>query len=84
MLRIHRVSLPRPAQNKLVKKQNRANQKLATGLLQVGKEWDSARKTSVFKTILRVLKSMAGNRERCMYCLDSHGTDIEHFWPKTP
>jgi uncharacterized protein (TIGR02646 family) len=25
-----------------------------------------------------------GDRERCMYCLDSHGTDIEHFWPKTP
>jgi uncharacterized protein (TIGR02646 family) len=19
-----------------------------------------------------------------MYCVDSHGTDIEHFWPKTP
>lgn len=19
-----------------------------------------------------------------MYCLDSHGTDIEHYWPKTP
>jgi hypothetical protein len=19
-----------------------------------------------------------------MYCLDSHATDIEHFWPKTP
>lgn len=27
---------------------------------------------------------MAGDRERCMYCLDSHGTDIEHFWPKSP
>jgi uncharacterized protein (TIGR02646 family) len=27
---------------------------------------------------------MMGERERCMYCLDSHGTDIEHFWPKTP
>jgi len=25
-----------------------------------------------------------GERERCMYCLDSHGTDIEHFWPKAP
>jgi uncharacterized protein (TIGR02646 family) len=27
---------------------------------------------------------MAGERERCMYCGDSHGTDIEHFWPKAP
>lgn len=84
MLRIRRVDLPKPAQNTLEKRQNRANQKHATRTLQVGKEWDSARKSSIFQTILRVLKSMAGNRERCMYCLDSHGTDIEHFWPKTP
>jgi len=27
---------------------------------------------------------MMGDRERCMYCLDSHGSDIDHFWPKTP
>ena len=27
---------------------------------------------------------MAGHRQRCMYCGDSHGTDIEHFWPKSP
>jgi uncharacterized protein (TIGR02646 family) len=27
---------------------------------------------------------MAGATERCMYCEDSHGTDIEHFRPKTP
>ncbi len=25
---------------------------------------------------------MVGPRERCMYCCDSHGTDIDHFWPK--
>jgi uncharacterized protein (TIGR02646 family) len=25
---------------------------------------------------------MMGKRERCMYCLDSHGSDIEHFRPK--
>jgi uncharacterized protein (TIGR02646 family) len=31
-----------------------------------------------------MLKRMIGERERCMYCLDSHGTDIEHFWPKAP
>ncbi|MBI5434839.1 MAG: hypothetical protein HZA52_18550 [Planctomycetes bacterium] len=31
-----------------------------------------------------MLKRMAGPRERCMYCLDSHATDIEHFWPKAP
>ena len=36
------------------------------------------------KTARRVLKKMAGETERCMYCQDSHGTDIEHFKPKTP
>ncbi|HEX6900856.1 MAG TPA: HNH endonuclease [Thermoanaerobaculia bacterium] len=25
---------------------------------------------------------MASGIERCMYCEDSAGTDIEHFWPK--
>lgn len=34
--------------------------------------------------VRRTLSEMAGERERCMYCLDSHGTDIEHFWPKAP
>jgi uncharacterized protein (TIGR02646 family) len=36
------------------------------------------------KAAEEALKQMAGGRERCMYCLDSHGTDIEHFWPKSP
>jgi uncharacterized protein (TIGR02646 family) len=26
---------------------------------------------------------MASGRERCMYCEDSAGTDIEHFYPKS-
>lgn len=28
------------------------------------------------------LKTMAGVRQRCMYCRDSRGCDIEHYWPK--
>lgn len=38
---------------------------------------------AVFAEIRAVLKAMAGGRERCMYCEDSEGTDIEHFWPKS-
>jgi uncharacterized protein (TIGR02646 family) len=30
----------------------------------------------------RVLEAMASGRARCMYCEDSLGTDIEHFYPK--
>jgi uncharacterized protein (TIGR02646 family) len=36
------------------------------------------------KGVQSVLREMMGQRARCMYCLDSHGSDIEHFWPKTP
>jgi len=46
--------------------------------------WKSARSSDAIKSnILPLLKAMAGKRERCMYCEDSHGADIEHFRPKT-
>jgi uncharacterized protein (TIGR02646 family) len=46
--------------------------------------WSAARQSDTIKTVIAVLQAMMGDRQRCMYCLDSHGTDIEHFWPKTP
>lgn len=46
--------------------------------------WSSARRSDALQYVLRKLRSMMGDRQRCMYCLDSHGTDIEHFWPKKP
>jgi uncharacterized protein (TIGR02646 family) len=36
-----------------------------------------------FEEIRETLKTMASGLERCMYCEDSAGTDIEHFWPKS-
>lgn len=33
--------------------------------------------------ILEELKAMASGLERCMYCEDNAGTDVDHFWPKT-
>src|SRR5436305_7745883 len=35
-----------------------------------------------FREIREVLRRMAPGIERCMYCEDSHGTAIEHFWPR--
>ena len=32
--------------------------------------------------VLTSLQTMMGERQRCMYCLDSHGSAIEHFRPK--
>jgi len=34
------------------------------------------------RRIVQVLATMTGLRERCMYCEDSRGTDIEHFRPR--
>jgi uncharacterized protein (TIGR02646 family) len=35
-----------------------------------------------FDEVREVLGRMASGRDRCMYCEDSEGTAIEHFWPK--
>jgi uncharacterized protein (TIGR02646 family) len=36
-----------------------------------------------FVEIRAALRQMASGVERCMYCEDSEGNDIEHFWPKS-
>jgi uncharacterized protein (TIGR02646 family) len=85
MRRFTRCALPAPTQAALDRRQQMADQQLANGVtLDVQSTWNGARKTKPLTTALKTLKEMAGERERCMYCGDSHGTDIEHFWPKTP
>jgi uncharacterized protein (TIGR02646 family) len=44
--------------------------------------WKFARETQTMNSVLGILQTMTGNRHRCMYCLDSHGSDIDHFRPK--
>lgn len=44
--------------------------------------WKASRPTKAMRNVETVLRAMAGGRERCMYCSDSRGTDIEHFWPR--
>jgi len=43
--------------------------------------WKRARQTVAVQRVLAVLCIMARDRERCMFCEDSRGTDIDHFWP---
>jgi uncharacterized protein (TIGR02646 family) len=38
---------------------------------------------AAFREVRETLRSMAPGLECCMYCEDSEGTDIEHFWPKS-
>lgn len=84
MRRFTRPDLPDNVISALATKQAIANDKRATGVLDVQATWKTARGTTPLQTVLSTLKGMTGIRERCMYCGDSHGTDIEHFWPKTP
>ena len=82
MRRIKRMELPSAARAYLNQRQQQANEKLASGNLDASTEWKSARQTQAVAAVVATLRRMTGERERCMYCLDSHGSDIEHFRPK--
>ena len=84
MRRVRRLPLSAKVNDYLRRKQNRANMKRVEGTLTPTKEWDSARQTKKMESVLLTLQRMMGPYERCMYCHDSHGADIEHFWPKSP
>jgi len=43
--------------------------------------WDRFRKSAKCRPVQETLASMAGSRQRCAYCSDSHASDIDHFKP---
>lgn len=83
MRRVKRLALSDEVVLYLNRRQQRANDEKAAGTLDVVKAWKSVGQTKGIKTTRATLKKMAGGRQRCMYCSDSAGTDIEHFWPKS-
>jgi uncharacterized protein (TIGR02646 family) len=44
--------------------------------------WKGQRQTASMRRIAQILAGMTGPRQRCMYCEDSRGTDVEHFRPQ--
>lgn len=82
MRRVFRRDLSAKTVRELNRKQLRADMKREAGMLNVNEEWQRARRNKPLKEAYDTLREMAGERERCMYCGDSHGADIEHFWPK--
>jgi uncharacterized protein (TIGR02646 family) len=84
MRRVFRPELSARSARLLQREQAQADTKRANGTLNVDVVWTRARRNQPLREAFNRLRQMAGNRERCMYCSDSHGTDIEHFWPKTP
>lgn len=82
MHKVSRPALPRAAQTYLDRRQTKTNLLHNQGTLDIEREWKAARQTKAVTLVLATLQRMMAQRERCMYCVDSHGSDIEHFRPK--
>lgn len=79
MRRVLRVALDARTTAYLLKRQGRVDAGQA-----VEQAWKTARATKAMGRVRSTLVSMVGVRERCFFCEDSRGSDIEHFWPKVP
>lgn len=79
MRRIIRADLPAKAIIWLSKQQEQLDN---DPKIVVRRRWDDRRPTMNGNGIVKALKAMAGYRERCMYCADSYGSDVEHYQPK--
>lgn len=68
----------------LRKRRGDAKLKEIAGTLEIEAHWKSSRGTKVVGVqLLGLLHGAVGPRMRCMYCSDSHGSDIDHFFPKS-
>lgn len=84
MRRINRINLDAPIQTDLDERQTNVCAIMNENNFDVESVWNAARQSRTILSVLNMLQQMMGEHERCMYCLDSHGTDIEHYWPKKP
>lgn len=77
MRQVPRVSLSPRTASYLVRKQR----EISAGK-DVQTTWKHARQTQSMARVAQTLALMSGERQRCMFCGDSRGTDVDHFWPK--
>lgn len=83
MKRLKRPILTAKQTGYLRRRRNDARNKERSGSLNIEKHWKASRETKTLgEQIFGVLQQAGGARLRCMYCLDSHGSDIDHFYPK--
>lgn len=83
MRKVQRPAASKSIQQYLTKKEAAVVAARLSGQLDIEGIWKGARQTKVIgETALGLLQGAMGPRQRCMYCLDAHGTDIDHFWPK--
>ncbi|HEY5959684.1 MAG TPA: hypothetical protein VIV60_24180, partial [Polyangiaceae bacterium] len=86
MRSIYRLQLSEPTATVLniLQRELDAHEQPHTEVAHAWKQKDSRRNgQKAFEEVRSCLNQMAPGRARCMYCEDSHGTDIEHFWPKS-
>jgi uncharacterized protein (TIGR02646 family) len=81
MRQIERLPLSAHAIGTLAKRQASVNQHIDPRLR--ARELWRRRGNQAFQEIRQMLNEMATGRNRCMYCEDNEGTDIEHFFPKS-
>jgi len=80
MLSVSRRPLTANTDRTLSRRQTRVNSS-EDPQLAATKSWKEFR-GKARSEILEKLREMASGRDRCMYCEDSMGTDIDHFKPK--
>ncbi len=90
MRRLARIPLPRRVLAALAAYQRSLDQRLARdgrrkhpdpgGVTEA--VWKGRRANHALAAVEIALSAMASGLERCMYCEDSHGCDVEHFRPK--
>ncbi len=84
VLSVSRLPLPDPVRRTL--NDNTAAIAAATAAEQVreaGRRWGNFLPTAGAQAVRSTLRRMASGLNRCMYCEDSEGTDIDHFRPKS-
>lgn len=77
MRRLVRTALPERLRGYLAKKQREVDSGKPPEVA-----WNRARPTQTMGCVVDELRRMVGARGRCMFCEDSRGVEIEHFWPK--
>jgi uncharacterized protein (TIGR02646 family) len=83
MKRVQRPTLPGSVASYITRQSEKLRLDLLQGSVDIDKRWKARRQTKAVGQALRALQAAMGSTEPCMYCVDNHGTDIEHFWPKS-
>lgn len=83
MRRVVRPKLGDKTLGYLKKRQDKVDSEFENPSFSAEASWKQARNTAGIRDCFKNLKVMMGDSERCVYCHDSHGSDIEHFRPKS-